>query len=278
MARLWRILWLDIGLCWLMAFAYAEVPVPSPSSPVVDQAGFLRPDEQNALAQQLLAFHQQKGSQIAVLIVPTLAPETPFDYGTRVMDSWKLGRQGIDDGVLLLVVANEHKTQLLVGRGLEGAIPDAVAKRILQDTLKPYLKSGKRLEGLQAATQQVQQLINGEALPPAARQASSSSDDNWFVMGFAVLFAGGVLTRLFGRLLGSVLVGSFAFVLALMLGAGIFFALLLSCLAAVFSVLFSFGRSVGMSWPGGGWGGGSSGGGWSGGGGGFGGGGASGDW
>ncbi|RMC99142.1 TPM domain-containing protein [Aquitalea palustris] len=282
----WRLLWLCTAVLGVLvpgSFVLAQQPLPAPSAPLIDTAGFLSTSEQQQLNQQLLDFHQQQGSQLAVLIVPSIAPETPFDYGTRVMESWKLGRKGVDDGVLLLIVANEHQTQLLVGRGLEGPIPDAMAKRILQDTLKPKLQAGQRLDGIMQAVGQIEGLIKGEALPApkSTAPAAGSIEDNLPLLGFFALFGGGVLTRLFGRLVGSFIAGCVAIVLTLWLGGGVLLALLAGALAAVFALLLGSHGIVLGGGGGGGWGGGGggrSGGGWSGGGGDFGGGGASGNW
>lgn len=279
MRALWRCLGIALLLC--AQLARAELAVPPPSSPVVDLAGFLSADERGQLERQLLSFHQRKGSQLAVLIVPSVEPETPFDYGTRVMDAWKLGRKGVDDGVLLLIVADQHKTQLLVGRGLEGAIPDIYAKRILQDTLRPLFKQGLRFQGIQAAASQLEGLIDGEKLPPPARTQQQGWEDSWPALAFAVLFGAGVVSRLFGRLIGSLIMGGLGVAAALLLGAGVVFALLAGAVAALLCLVIgahglSFGGGGGGSWRGGSSGG--RGGGWSGGGGGFGGGGASGDW
>ncbi|QEL57531.1 TPM domain-containing protein [Chromobacterium paludis] len=281
MRRAW--VWLVFALCLLAGVARAEVAVPPPSSPVIDQAAFLSADERGQLEKQLLDFHQRKGSQLAVLIVPSVAPETPFDYGTRVMDSWKLGRKGVDDGVLLLIVTDAHKTQLLVGRGLEGAIPDIYAKRILQDTLRPLFKQGLRLQGLQAAATQIEGLIDGEKLPEPKRQATQDGgwEDSWPLLAFFLLMGSGLAGKLFGRLIGSFIIGSLSIALSLLLGAGALMAVLIGAVAAGLCLaLGEHGLSLASwgSWGGGGGGSSDSGSGWSGGGGDFGGGGASGDW
>ncbi|MBX9345877.1 TPM domain-containing protein [Chromobacterium vaccinii] len=282
MSRAWAWLWL--ALCLLASVARAELAVPPPTSPVIDQASFLTDAERGELEKQLLDFHQRKGSQLAVLIVPAVDPETPFDYGTRVMDSWKLGRKGVDDGALLLIVADSHKTQLLVGRGLEGAIPDIYAKRILQDTLRPLFKQGLRFQGIQAATAQIEGLIDGEKLPEPARQASQGGGwgESWPLLAFFLLIGSGVAGKLFGRLVGSFIIGCLSIGLSVVLGAGVMVALLIGAVAAGLCLaLGEHGLSLASwdNWGGGGGGSSGSGGsGWSGGGGDFGGGGASGDW
>ncbi|OHX16825.1 hypothetical protein BI343_00680 [Chromobacterium amazonense] len=283
MSRAWA--WLGLALWLLMGAARAEVAVPPPTSPVIDQAAFLTDAERGQLEKQLLDFHQRKGSQLAVLIVPSVEPETPFDYGTRVMESWKLGRKGVDDGVLLLIVADTHKTQLLVGRGLEGAIPDIYAKRILQDTLRPLFKQGLRLQGIQAAATQIEGLIDGEKLPEPKRQAAQGDgwEDSWPLLAFFLLVGSGVAGRLFGRLIGSFIMGCLSVAASLLLGAAAATALLIGVVAAgLCLVLGEHGLSLASwgNWGGGGGGGrsGDGGSGWSGSGGDFGGGGASGDW
>ncbi|WP_293762279.1 TPM domain-containing protein [uncultured Aquitalea sp.] len=272
-----------LAFCCLLA--RAETAIPPASSPVVDLAGFLQDSDRAALERQLLDFSREKGSQVAVLIVPAIAPETPFDYGARVMDSWKLGRKGVDDGVLLLIVADEHKTQLLVGRGLEGAIPDAYAKRILQDTLKPRLKQNDRLGGIQAAVIQIEGLIKGEALPAPSASANHEPDYGFMIVVcvIAATVGGGVLNGLFGRAVGSFILGAGVVAVTLYLGAMVAFSLAAGVLSVLLSQLIASTGGIswgggGGGWSGGGSGGGSGGSGWSGGGGGFGGGGASGDW
>ena len=272
-------------------------PVPTLTAPVMDTAQVMQAGEREALNQQLLQYSRQKGSQIVVLTVPAIAPETTFDYGTRVMDNWKLGRQGMDDGVLLLVVRDERKTQLLVGRGLEGAIPDAYAKRILSEIVRPYFQAGQYDQGIIAATNQIQKLIAGEQLPEPTdsydAQGGSGSglgDGNWILLLFVLIFVSGFLKRIFGSFFGSMASGAVATGLSVMFGTGLLLALgvgfgfmLLSLLLGAGTIVFPSGRSGGHWGGGGGFGGGSGGGfggggGFSGGGGGFGGGGASGGW
>lgn len=91
----------------------------------------LQPEEREELNGHLLQYSREKGSQIAVLTVSAVSPETPLDYLARVMEEWKLGRKDVSNGVLLPLVRNERETHLAVGRGLEGVIPDVYAKRVL---------------------------------------------------------------------------------------------------------------------------------------------------
>lgn len=256
---------------------HAEVPVPRPVSPVIDMAGFITPAERQGLENELLAFHRQHGSQIAILIVPTVEPETPFDYGTRVMESWKLGRQGVDDGVLLLVAVQERTSQLLVGRGLEGILPDVTAKRILHQVLSPRLARGERAAGLTDTIKAVESVVLKEGLPaPAAKpkgKPQQGQDYFWGAMGLLAL--AGLWRRVFGRLAGSVVSGSLIMAVAYGMGAGLMLAVILGGAGFLLSLVGIAFISIGGS---GGRGGGNNSGGWGGGGGDYGGGGSSDKW
>ena len=119
---------LALAMCWAFAAA-ADVAVPPLSGRVVDQTGTLSSGDIASLTETLKSLEARKGSQVAVLIVPTTEPETIEQYSIRVVDQWKLGRKGVDDGALLLVAKDDHKARIEVGRGLEGVIPDATATR-----------------------------------------------------------------------------------------------------------------------------------------------------
>jgi uncharacterized protein len=272
-------------------------PIPKLSARVTDLTGTLTAEQQTALEQKLAAFEAAKGSQLAVLIVPTTQPEDIEQYSIRVVDQWKLGRgtvggKRVDDGALLLVVKNDHRVRIEVGYGLEGILTDATSNRIIDETLEPAFRQGNFYGGIDAALDQMMRLVQGEALPPPEDQWRSQRHGRGGggmlpVLLFAV-FAGSVVLRgIFGRTLGSAFTGLLAGVLVAIAG----YALLLAGLAAVGAFLFTMlgGLSRGSGWSsysgmggfGGGWGGfggGSGGGGFSGGGGGFGGGGASGSW
>lgn len=279
----WRYGVMVVVICLLgVASVWAQTAIPAPSSPVIDSVGFLSARDKTALEAELLTFHRATGSQIAVLIVANVAPEEPFDYGTRVMDQWKLGRAGVDDGVLLLLVTQARHSQLFVGRGLEGALPDALAKRILQDSLAPRLARGQRGEGVTAAVRAIESAIRQEALPlppkpmPTPQSVGESVERYYFAL--AVLIVGGILRRLWGRGVGSLITGTLTSCVALLLGASVFVALGLGLVGFVITLIWRAGLA---GFPGGGPpDGGSSGGtsGWGGGGGDYGGGGASGKW
>ncbi|WP_245911059.1 TPM domain-containing protein [Neisseria iguanae] len=240
-------------------------------------------------------YSKEKGSQIVVLTVPAIFPESPFDYALRVMETWQLGRKDINDGVLLLLVRDERKTHLAVGRGLEGAIPDVYAKRILDDVMRPYLQQGQTNAAIYQAVGQIERLIAGEGLPEAvtSEYAESAGEDAWIMLLLVPLVAGSFLKSIFGRILGSLITGGVMFGLTAMFG----WVLWIGIIAAIGGTLFTFllgssvfisggggggfGGGFGGSGPRGSWrsgGGGFGSGGFGGGGGNFGGGGASGSW
>jgi len=269
---------------------HAEVAVPPLTARVTDLTGTLSPSQRDALEQELRAFETRKGSQIAVLIVPTTQPEAIEQYSLRVAETWKLGRKGIDDGALLLVAKDDRALRIEVGYGLEGVIPDAVANRVIDEIIVPFFKQGDFYGGIQAGVSRLTRLVDGEPLPPPqARDRSWSGIADLLPVAFiAVMIGGGFLGSLLGRLVGAAVSGGIVgIVFWITIGS------LLGALAAgvvVFLFTLAIGGSGGRGGRGdfGGWSGGyssgsgggwsSGGGGFSGGGGGFGGGGASGRW
>jgi uncharacterized protein len=268
-------------LCALLA--RADVAVPALTARVTDLTGTLSGQAVNRLESKLAAVEAQKGSQIAVLIVPTTQPEEIEQYGIRVADQWKLGRKGLDDGAILLVAKNDRRVRIEVGRGLEGALPDAIASRIVADTITPRFKLGDYDGGVEAGVDQIISVVNGEPLPVPDKKWEGRSNGLGNLLPFLLviaLVASSVLRSIFGRLFGSVatggLVGGVAWLLSHLLPIGLG--------AGVVGFLFAMlaGSSRGWTAGSGGWGGlggrGGGGGGFSGGGGGFSGGGASGSW
>ena len=132
---------LALLVCWAFA-AFADVAVPPLSGRVVDQTGTLSSGDIAALTQTLKDLETRKGSQVAVLIVPTTQPETIEQYSIRVAEAWKIGRKKIDDGALLVVAKNDRKLRIEVGYGLEGALNDATASRIIEEVITPKFRSG----------------------------------------------------------------------------------------------------------------------------------------
>jgi uncharacterized protein len=258
-----------------VAVALAQVPVPPLKARVTDLTGTLNQQQRAALEQTLAEFESRKGSQIAVLLVPTTKPEAPVEYGVRVFDSWKLGRKDIDDGMLLLVAKEDRRVWIVTGRGVEGALPDAIVKRIVEEDITPRFKQGDFYGGIRAGADRMMRLIEGEQFPaprPQRQAPSWPSSDVWFFGLIFVVFLGGILRAIFGRLAGAGVVGgivgvaAWALLSSLAIGA-------IAAIIAFFITLMGGGRSGGWSSGGGGWS--SGGGGFSSGGGGFSGGGGS---
>ena len=275
-------------LCWALA-AVAEVAVPPLTGRVVDQTGTLSRDQAATLEQTLKDFEERKGSQIAVLIVPTTAPETVEQYALRVVEQWKLGRKKIDDGALLLVAKDDRKLRIEVGYGLEGVLNDATARRIIDEIITPKFRNGDFAGGITDGVDRILRVVDGEPLPaPKPKSDLSAGFDNlgelFPVVIIGALLVGGLVRAVLGRLIGSLVMGGgVAFIAWAMLG--VLPVALIAGLIAFFVTLIgdAIGSGSGGSYSssGGGFSSGSSsgsGGGFSGGGGSFGGGGASGSW
>ena len=148
--------------------------MPPLSGRVVDQTGTLSSGDIASLTQTLKDFETRKGSQIAVLIVPTTAPETIEQYSIRVAEAWKIGRKKIDDGAILVVAKDDRKLRIEVGYGLEGALTDVTAKRIIDEIITPKFRSGDFAGGISAGVDRIIGVVDGEPLPaPAPRQPQS---------------------------------------------------------------------------------------------------------
>jgi uncharacterized protein len=250
----------------LHARAQDFTPVPPLQTRVTDTIGMLTPAQRNALENVLKEHEDRTGNQIAILLVASTAPEAIEQYSIRVADAWKLGRKGIDDGVILLVARDNpsalRRLRIEAGRGVQGSLTDAQSKRILQDVIAPHFRQSDFYGGLAAGVSAIAALIDRENLPaPTARQPEQQEEDlgSWLPFLFFALF---ILLPMFTRRgrrhsrLGGNDWGRNA---GIILGSGI-------------------GSSIGSRGGFGGGFGGGGGGGFSGGGGGFDGGGASGNW
>lgn len=282
-----------ILLClWVAFFSLSsvqakDVVVPSLSERVTDLANVLTATQKATIEQQLQALEQSKGSQIAVLIVPTTKPESIEGYSIRVTEKWKLGRKGVDDGVLLLIAHQDRKIRIEVGYGLEGAITDLSSGRIIREFITPKFKKGNFYEGIHSGVGQLIKLINGEPLPePTLNQDADTTDASLAIplVFFASLFLPKFLSPLFGRNITA----SIVTIIGTAIVWFILHDIIITVVTFLFIALFSFGESRRENFHdsgtgslgGGGFGDGGfgGGGGFSGGGGGFGGGGASGGW
>lgn len=266
-------------------------PIPKLEKRVTDLTATLSDADEARIGARLKEFESQKGAQIAVLIVPTTTPEPIFDYSMRVAEAWKLGRKGVDDGVLFVIAKNDRKLQILTGPGLQGTLTDAMSKRIIAETVGPKFRSGDFAGGIDQGVEKMISVLQGEALPPPPKKrvaVQSMGYENFLMMGFfAALIAGPLLRSLLGRFVGAAATGGVTGAAAWWLAGGLAFPMIAG-FVVFFIVLMlgatGSGRGLGGlgGFGGGGWsGGGSSGGssgGFSGGGGGFDGGGASGDW
>jgi uncharacterized protein len=283
---------------FLAACAFAQVPVPQLTSPVTDLTSTLTAQQVQALDQKLRAFEQGKGSQIAVLLVPTTQPEEIEQFSIRVVEAWKLGRRGVDDGVLLLVAKDDRAVRIEVAYGLEGALPDVIANRIVEQVVVPRFRSGQFYEGIDAAVDRIIAVLNGEALPEPAQRTRSPSGEgfgNVLPLLLMVVFVGSnILRRMLGGFGGAAATAGIAGFLVWILTSVTLIAIGAGVIAFLFTLFGGGGGGSRGGWSsgrrggwgggfggggfGGGLGGGGGGGGWSGGGGSFGGGGASGRW
>ncbi len=298
---------ITIFAAWLLLAAFAAlsaqaqdlVAVPPLSGRVIDQTATLTPEQVQQLSAKLAAIEASRGSQIVVLIVPTTQPEDIASYTQRVGDAWKLGRHDVGDGLLIVVAKNDRRVDIATTKTLEGAIPDVVAGRIISEQLRPAFRSGDYAGGLNTAIDSLDKRIGGEGLPEPARQGAHKPSGGFGLQDIAIfLFVlvpilGGVLSSVFGRKLGSALVGGAVGGIGWWLTASALIGVGAGVLALLLvGVMGSGGRGGGLGgggpiiWGGGGFGGRGGGGGFGGGGGGFssggggnfGGGGASGSW
>lgn len=293
------------ALAFLLALVAGESPGQSPPAGqadavpadapklarhVTDLTGTLTDAQAAQLEAQLSAFEQRKGSQVAVYMVSTLGNQSLEDYALAIAEKNKLGRSRVDDGVLLFIAKDDRKIRIEVGYGLEGAIPDAKAGRIIREYLAPNFRKGDYDRGISEAVVAITSLIDGEELPPPKADA----DGRALPAGLPALLLGlfiGLMaagTRLkpaFLRRSGAgIVAGALAFVLFSTVAAVLVAAFAAFFMSGAGAGRFSSGRGSwgsfpsGTGWGGGGGGSGGFGGGWGGGGGGFGGGGASGGW
>lgn len=210
----WLLLSLAFALC-LPGFARAQdlQPVPPLQAHINDLSRTLAASEAAQLEQQLAGFEAQHGTQIAVLLVNSTAPEDIADYSQRVAESWKLGRARVGDGLLLVVAVQDRRVRIAPYKALEGTIPDVLAKRIIDQQMVPAFRQGDYAGGLRQALDQLQALITGEALPAPADSATGAPGAAVDLVEFAMLLLvavpmlAAVLRQWLGQRLGA-LVGA----------------------------------------------------------------------
>ena len=279
---------LVLTLCWSLVAA-AQVAVPPLTGRVTDLTGTLSTEQKASLEQTLSAFEASKGSQLAVLMIASTAPEAIEPYALRVAEQWKLGRKKIDDGAILVVAKNDRALRIEVGYGLEGALNDATSKRIISEIIVPRFKNQDFYGGISAGVGQIIRVIEGEPLPPPGKMPTDSfADAQQYapVLLILALAVGGVLRAALGRVPGALVTGGGVAVVAWFFVGAVSMALIAGVIALFVTLLGGAmgGRGLGGYYGGGGRGGSGHGGfggghgGFGGGGGGFGGGGASGRW
>lgn len=292
-----------LALCLASVFAWAQSPQPVPElrARAMDFTGTLDAAALQRLEERLAGFERERGTQIVVVLVASTAPEDIADYTQRLGDAWKIGRRDVGDGLLFVIAKDDRRMRIAPAKTLEGAIPDLLARRIIDQAVAPALRRGDFAGGIDAGLTQIMAAVRGEALPLPAQESKASGGgagewtDALVFLLFAVPMVAGFMRRAFGRGLGIPLTGAASGVIAWLLTSVLWVAAGAALLGMLVAVLARFmpvsapssrgrgGRNG--PWGGGGFGGG--GGGWSGGGGGgfssggggnFGGGGASGGW
>jgi uncharacterized protein len=303
--------WMRVACFWLLVCLFispwqvsAEVAVPALSARVIDQTKTLTPEQLRTLDQKLREIEARKGSQVVVLMVPTTKPEEIEQFAIRVAEKWKIGRKKVDDGVILLIAKNDRAVRIEVGYGLEGALTDALSKRIIDTAIIPRFKQQEFYGGIFAGVDQIGRVIDGEILPTPAPNRQFVTDQEGTLSSLSVMFVialvlGGFLRKILGRVLGASVTGVAVSVIGWFIAGALLTALLGGVIGFIVTLLSGglggltsgyygaggtqSGSRVGRGGFGGGSSGGSNGGsfgggGFSGGGGGFGGGGASGRW
>src|SRR5882672_6595942 len=241
---------LALLLCWA-SVALAVVAVPPLVGRVLDQTGTLSSGDVASLNQSIRAFEARKGSQIAVLIVPTTDGEAIEQFSLRVAEAWKIGRKRIDDGVLLVVAKNDRHLRIEVGYGLEGALTDVTAKRIIDEIITPRFRNSDFSGGISAGVDRIMRIIEGEKLPappPRRSEPQQGLQPTWLlnhidpVFALFVLFGFGALMRnLLGALLGATvsggIVGGLAWYVSGSLAAALFATIMIFMMALVAEIL-----------------------------------------
>ena len=263
------------------------VPVPELTGRVVDTVSLLDPGSRQAIDSYLEGLEERKGSQVVVLIVESTGPEPIEEFSIRVAEAWQIGRGDVDDGVILVVARSDRRMRIEVGYGLEGAIPDITAKRIIADIMAPHFREQDFGGGIQAGVEAIGARIEGEPLPEPSATTDSRDQEGgefFFLACFVIALIASALLRMAStgkRLLGSGILAFLCFLMALFFFAfftALTYAFVIFCVAAFGHNFRGRGGGSVFSGSGGGFGGSFGGGGFSGGGGSFGGGGASGSW
>ena len=221
------------------------------NNPVIDEAKILSASDKQAIETKLRSLNDRGLAQAAVVIVPTTNGEDIFDYSMKVADRWKLGKKDTDQGLLMVVAVNDRKMYILTGYGLEGTLPDAVAKRIISDDITPRFKQGDYAGGITAGINRIEERLTTD--PAILKQAdanrvntNANTQSNQeggiplIFLGFFGFVAGMILTSILGRFFGSIATAGGIVTLGTVFGAG-----LLSSIFVAF-IVFLF-LAVGLS-------------------------------
>ncbi len=282
---------LVVFLFFISLLSLFALDVPPLRGRVNDYADIISPSTERLLNEKLKKLEESDSTQVVILTVPSLKGDSMEDFSIRVVEKWKIGQKGLDNGVLLLVSKNDRKVRIEVGYGLEGRLTDLLAGRIIDYEIIPAFKSGNFDEGFVRGVDAIVKAVKGEYKAPANAKKSEEGEGAkyfpFFVLILIIVMIGSK-RRILGGLVGAIFfpllalflfpIGRVIFILAL-LPLGFFGGWLLP----LFFISGMGRRGGGMFFGGGGFGSGDSdsffdGGGFSGGGGGFGGGGASGSW
>jgi uncharacterized protein len=173
-------------------FLYAaETPIPPPPTEwVTDTANFLSPETVRSLDARLAAYQRATGHQLIVYIAPTTGGAPIEDWAVRAFAKWKVGRKGLDDGLALFIMSQDHKMRIEVGYGLESVVPDVIAFRVIDEVMAPKIQAGHPDDAVTAAIDSLTGVVGGQAnAPPATAAAPEHSKPltlfQWIFYGIA---------------------------------------------------------------------------------------------
>src|SRR5688572_1476365 len=183
---------LPLFFCLFSVLAFAQddtdiPPRPNPPRLVNDLADLLTPQEEQTLEQKLVTYNDSTSTQIAIVTVTSLGPYEVADFAYRIGESWGVGGKGKNNGILILVSKNERKVNISTGYGLEHVVPDAYAKRIIEQIIKPAFARGDFYHGLNSASDQIIMLASGEYQAEPRSNSGDYSSIFWIIIAALVL-------------------------------------------------------------------------------------------